>query len=57
MAKYTIETRHIRPPSPTAKFDWQATLDNYDPGDPIGYGETEAAAVADLFDELEARKE
>ena len=30
-------------------FDWSAVTDNYEPGDPIGYGRTEEAAKADLM--------
>jgi len=34
-------------------FPWQATLDNYDLGDPIGIGSTEEEAIADLKQEME----
>ncbi len=30
-------------------YDWQATFDNYEPDDPIGYGATESAAIHDLI--------
>ena len=35
--------------------DWQATLDDYKPGDPIGRGPTEAGAVYALYEQLEER--
>lgn len=62
----TIITTFVYPPIPIRSFDWCATLDGYDPGepdedgtyrggDPIGYGETEADAIAELVDMLEDR--
>lgn len=48
MAKIT--TGHWRKPGPTDKFDWEATYENYEGGDPIGHGATEAEAIADLTD-------
>jgi hypothetical protein len=44
-------------PGPSDQFDWSAVDDNtYDgPGCPIGYGATEAEAVADLLEQLEER--
>lgn len=47
-----IITTHIYPPIPIRSFDWQATLDDYEPGEPIGHGPTEAAAKADLLEQL-----
>lgn len=42
------------PPIPTwRQFAWSAITDNYDGGDPIGYGPTEEAAKADLPEQLE----
>lgn len=43
-----IVTRNIRPPVPGRQFDWQATWEGYDLGDPVGYGATEQAAIDDL---------
>jgi hypothetical protein len=43
-----IKTRFIHPPIPIRNFDWEATRDGYDKGDPIGFGRTEALAIADL---------
>lgn len=48
-----INTRHEFPPIPIRSFDWVATDDNFDLGCPIGYGATEAAAIADLLQQLE----
>ena len=44
-----IITEHVYPPIPDRRFDWAATLDGYEPGDPHGEGPTENAAVADLL--------
>jgi len=49
-----ITTTNIYPPIPDRRFDWSATVDGYEPGCPIGYGPTEADAIADLVDTLEA---
>lgn len=61
-----IVTRYIHPPIPIRSFDWSATLDDYDPGepdgecgyhgsDPIGYGAIEADAIAELKNAIEER--
>jgi hypothetical protein len=51
----TIKTHFVYPPIPIRSFDWSATDDDtYDgPGCPVGRGETEAAAIADLLEQLE----
>jgi hypothetical protein len=49
----SIITEFVRPPIPTRQFDYSATTDQYEPGDPVGFGETEAKARADLTDQLE----
>jgi hypothetical protein len=51
-----IVTRHDPKPIPTNRFDWSAIDDNtYDgPGCPVGYGATEAEAIADLLDQIDA---
>ena len=46
----------VFPPIPSRAFDYSAATDNYEPGQPIGYGPTEEAALADLRIELEARE-
>lgn len=38
-------------PIPLRQFDWSATAEDYEPGDPVGYGKTEAEAVNDLFEQ------
>lgn len=43
-----IVTHHVYPPIPMREFDWSATRDGYEPGDAIGWGKTEAEAIADL---------
>lgn len=50
-----IRTTYDPKPIPDRRFDWIAVDDDtYDgPGCPIGYGETEAEAVADLKDKIE----
>lgn len=40
-------------PIPIRRFDWVVTFDDYEPGQPIGYGETEHEALADLLDQVE----
>jgi len=48
--KITIVTNYVFPPIPTRQFDWSARFDNYEAGDPIGYGYTEVDAIRDLID-------
>jgi hypothetical protein len=53
-----VITEYIRPPIPTHHMDWQAVTDDYDgPGSPMGYGPTEAAAVADLYHQINDRED
>lgn len=35
---------------PVPNHDWIAVRDGYDAGDPVGYGGTEQAAIADLIE-------
>lgn len=59
-----IITAYDPPPIPMRQFNWSAVRDGYDggdrwaggdvPGDPIGYGRTEAEAVADLLEQEDA---
>jgi len=55
----TIKTEHWLKPIPDRNFDWSAVdADTYDgPGCPIGWGPTEAAAIADLIDQLPESEE
>ena len=43
-----IRTEYWAKPIPLRQFDWSAVRDGYDGGDPVGYGRTEAEAIADL---------
>jgi hypothetical protein len=52
-----IVTEYVFPPIPLRQFDWRATLDGYEPGDPMGEGPTEEAAIADLMAQLADREE
>jgi hypothetical protein len=45
-----------RPMSATRNHVWQAALDGYKPGDPIGRGPSEADAVYDLYMQIEERE-
>jgi hypothetical protein len=38
-------------PIPLRQFDWIATAEDYEPGDPIGSGSTEEAALCDLAEQ------
>lgn len=51
-----IHVHFIYPPIPDRGFDYQATFDGYDEGDPVGHGPTEQAAIDDLHEEWEARQ-
>jgi hypothetical protein len=48
-----IVTDYVNPPIPVRNFDWQATTSDYEPGDPVGRGETEQEAIADLLEKIE----
>jgi hypothetical protein len=49
----TIVTHYDPKPIPPRQFDWTAVTDSYEPGHPIGYGATEAEAIADLREQME----
>lgn len=48
-----INIVHLHPPIPSRKWDYCATVEGYEPGDPIGYGETPEASQAQLQDQLD----
>lgn len=48
----TIRTNFVYPPIPVRDFDWEATEAGYEPGDLIGRGPTEQAAIEALLDQL-----
>lgn len=52
-----IRTEYVCPPIGARCFDYSAVEDGYEPGDPIGYGATEADAIADLMEQVEAKTE
>lgn len=49
-----IRTDYWAKPIPQRQFDWEAVTDNYEPGQPIGYGRTEQEAIDDLREKLES---
>lgn len=51
-----IITEHVYPPIPVRDMDWRATFDGYEPGDPIGTGPNEQAAINDLTAQEYERK-
>lgn len=57
MNGHRIVTQYIFPPIPVRTMDWQATLEDYDGApdagpQPMGWGETEQAAILDLLESL-----
>lgn len=49
-----IKTDFVYPPIPARNMDWQAWDDDtYEPGRPLGWGATEAEAIADLKQQIE----
>lgn len=48
----TIVVSYLCPPVPSRAWDYSATLASYEPGEPIGYGETEDLARTDLLAQL-----
>lgn len=53
MTDRKIITKYDPPPIPWRGADWSATFGDYDLGDLIGMGATEAEAIADLMREAE----
>ena len=51
MTKPAMIILYDPPPIPIRDFDWTALRDGYEPGDPIGRGASEAAAIADLLEQ------
>ena len=43
--------KHIRPPIPIRRFDWEATREGWDLSEPIGYGPTKQEAIDDLLEQ------
>ena len=55
IARPAIKTEYWPKPIPPRQFDWSAVTDDYEPGEPIGYGRTEQEAITDLREQLDAR--
>jgi len=52
---HKIRTNCDSAPIPGRTHEWSAFPDNYEPGDPVGNGRTEQAAIEDLIEQIEAR--
>ena len=52
-----IRVEFVYPPIPIRSFDFQATFDGYEPGDPVGEGPTEFTAIVDLLVQWEPKAE
>lgn len=48
--KSKINVVQINPPIPSRNFDYCATRDGYEEGDPIGHGATEEEAIQNLIE-------
>lgn len=48
-----ILVKYIYPPIPVRDFDYQASFEGHDEGDPIGHGSSEQAAIDDLHENAE----
>lgn len=46
--KYKIITHHWKPPIPDRSYDWTAYREDWDLGDPTGYGASEQEAIDNL---------
>jgi len=54
LAKIKLRTDFVNPPIPVRAWDWSAIDDStYEPGAPIGWGPTRAAAINALVDEIQ----
>ena len=51
---HEIVTEYVYPPIPERGFDWSAVRRDYEPGNNIGRGATEEAAIADLLEQESA---
>lgn len=49
-----IVTKYDPPPIPDRQYDWSACLEGASEDDPVGFGPTMEAAIADLKIELES---
>ena len=53
----TIERTQTANPTPNRDWDWQATYENYEEGDPIAYGATAELAEEALLLQLDDKFE
>ena len=53
----SVVVRWIYPPIPDRRFDWQASRDGWDLGDPLGFGRTELEAIKDLLTQEEEQED
>jgi hypothetical protein len=51
---FKIVTSNVYPPIPIREFDWCAYLDGEEEAGPYGWGRSEAEAIADLKEQLDA---
>jgi len=47
-----MDIRTTYNPKYTPELDWEAYIDGYEPGDPLGLGATEQEAINNLMDAL-----
>ena len=45
-----IITAFVYPPIPIRRYDWNAVREDYDEGDPVGWGATEQEAINELLE-------
>lgn len=57
MMRQRICTEYWEKPIPLRQFDWTATFDGYDAGDPVGHGETKEEAIANLMADADDGRE
>jgi hypothetical protein len=52
-----IRTTQWTKPIPLRQFDWIATAEDYEPGDPLGSGATQQEAIDDLVEQYIEKEE
>lgn len=48
-----IVTSFVYPPIPCRDWDWQAVFEGFEPGDAVGWGQTEQQAIENLLESME----
>lgn len=56
MTERPIKVSYVHPPIPTREFDYCATFEGYEPGDPQGWGATPESAKTWLLIEVDERE-